>query len=294
MGMNLKNIITDFTSAEDLRIMTEIESSFQFAQVKQFDSQFKGIVGQINEAKLENAIYREEGFLAKHGFSDEDEFYEKLMDFEDEVVEFSKKFPEKLFAYVGVDCFGGTCMYDGLVAKNGEIVFHQEPDYAGHVNLLQQINRKFKKVYFEPFTRDFFTKKGEIKGMIKDFTIAGLWLALKTDYPDTKRYYVDGGAGSLILRCHGNYYYYFEARGGDIEVTGVIYQDDETIMQEIVEVPDNSFMGMEYEVEIDFLEKKKRVKKSSSNSNDLKRKEEDLSRKGDRKKLSFWRRLKGE
>ena len=204
--------------------------------------------------------------MKKNNCSAVDEVFEIISEFEGEISDFSKKFPEKTFVYVDVDCFGGTCLYEGFIVKNGKISYCQERAYDGHIKLLEKLNSSFRDWNFEPFTRDFFTKKGMINGLINNFTIAGLWLALKNDYPDTKKYYVDGGANELILRCHKNYYYYFTSSNKNIKVTGVLYNDDDEIVREVSGIPDNSFIGMEYELEIYLSEKNKIINKTSADN----------------------------
>jgi hypothetical protein len=261
MGIRLKNIITDYTSEMDSTIVNEIKKSFQFIQVKRFDDQFQGIVGQINEVTVERNCDNAE-FLEKNNCKELEDVFEIIACFEDKVIDFSEKFPKKSFAFIDVDCFGGVCSYNGFVVKNGEIL-NNENGSNGHIQLLKQLNPNFKEWYFEPFSRDFFIKKGDIKGEIKNFSIAALWLALKKDYPNGRKYYIDGGANSLILRCHNKYYYYFTTSNQNIEITGVIYNDEEKIINEIVDIPDNSFRGLVYELEINFSEKNYVVNKTS-------------------------------
>ncbi len=264
MGITLKNIITDYRSEEDLMFLEAFETSFQFVQAKQFHAQFHGIIGQINETQIEHNSYRDDAFLKNHHCQDLDEAFDIIYQFEDQVKEFSKQFPSKLFAYVEVDCFGGACAYEGFIIKNGAIEYQQKPTNDGHIRLLEKLNPNFKEWYFEPFTRDFFTKKGIIKGHIQDFSLAGLWVALKTDYPDTEKYYVDAGANELILRCHHQYQYYFVSSADrHITISGIIYNDDDEMVEEIASVPDNSFQGMTYELEIHLLDKDKVIQKTS-------------------------------
>ena len=266
MGVRLKNIITDYNSEDDILFIEEFESSFQFVQAKRFNSQFQGIIGQIDEQKIEEKSYNDDAFLKNNNCNDLDEAFEIISEFEDHINDFSKKFPEKSFAYIDVDCFGGICFYEGFIVKNGEINYRQKHTNDGHIKLLEKLNKSFKEWNFEPFTRDFFTKKGMIKGHINNFSIAGLWLAINNDYPDKKKYYVDAGLNELILRCHNNYYYYFTSSNENIKVTGVIYNDDDEMVKEIANVANNSFIGMEYELEIHLFQKDKVIHKTSANN----------------------------
>ncbi len=265
MGLRLKNIITDYKSEEDITFIREFEKSFQFVQAKRFNAQFQGIIGQIDERKIEQNCYDEE-FLQNNNCRNLDDVFEIIYEFEDKISVFSEKFPNKSFVYIDVDCFGGTCLYKGFIVKNGEISYRQESTYDGHIKLLERLNQDFKEWNFEPFSRDFFTKRGEINGKIYDFSIAGLWLALKNDYSDTTKYYIDGSANGLLLKHNNNYTYYFKPSNQNIEITGVIYNDDAEMVNEILSVPDNSFQGMDYELEITFSERTNVVKKTSNNN----------------------------
>lgn len=250
MGFKAKNIVTDFTDEKDVLILSEIQSFFPFVQAKFFDSGFKGIVGQVNEDKIHFDI-EINGLLEKYNVNSLDEAFERIYEFEDKTVAFSKMFPHKKFAYIDVLCFGGTCLYEGFVVKDGEIILKESSSYGGHIVLLQAINPIFRDFYFAPFTRDFFTKKGEISGIIRDFSMGGLWVLLQTDYGDTGKYHFNGSHSSLFLENHDKFFFSFKSDGDrQIKVSGTIYNDSPETIKEIEKVIENLSQAMNCTIQI--------------------------------------------
>jgi len=159
VGVLLKNIITDYTSDEDIIFLNEFENHFQFVQAKRFNSQFEGIIGQVDEYKIEQKSYTDRDFLKNNNCIDLDNAFDIIHKFEDKISEFSKRFPKKSFVYIEVDCSGGICFYDGFIVKNGEINYRLENSHNGHIELLKKLNKNFKNWNFEPFRRGFFIKQ---------------------------------------------------------------------------------------------------------------------------------------
>lgn len=67
----------------------------------------------------------------------------------------SRKFPGKPFGYVHVDCFGGTCMYNGEVVQDGVVLWRGEHSQETHQHVLARLGLPFGW-YFPPFVRGFF------------------------------------------------------------------------------------------------------------------------------------------
>lgn len=67
----------------------------------------------------------------------------------------SKKFLGKPFGYVHVDCFGGTCMYNGEVVQDGALLWRGEHSQETHQHVLARLGLPFGW-YFPPFVRGFF------------------------------------------------------------------------------------------------------------------------------------------
>jgi len=251
MGMNIKNIITTQNGIDDNEVLTAIIREFPYLKVKLFHSNMDGIVGQLDE-QLPQTYSDSPEQWAIFNVSNEEELLDKLFSFDDSVIAFSKLFPDRKFAYIYVDCFGGVCTYDGLVAQDGEVIFRQPYKDGGHITLLQQLQPDYKEYYFAPFTRDFFTKKGSITGRIKDFTVAGLWAVLNTDYTDQTKYLVTATAYHTgIRRLPDEYYIGFDVQEGhSIKVAGSIYNDTPGMIQEIEDIINNSLYFIDHDITV--------------------------------------------
>jgi len=69
----------------------------------------------------------------------------------------SKKFPNKKFAYIIVDCWAGVCSYNGCVVQDEEELFCVEGfNEKGHIQLLAKLVPGHSTYYFAPFVRYFF------------------------------------------------------------------------------------------------------------------------------------------
>ena len=229
-------------------LIENIKNHFDFIDVKEFNCEFNGIIGQINAHEI---IYNCEakGEYQKYGCNDLDEVLEKIYGFEDEVIEFSKSHSNIKFVYIDVDCFGGACLYSGFAVLNGEIVYKEIDHRFGHVLLLKQLFDNYESTYFEPFTRDFFIKKGEISGFINDFSSAGLYVLFKTEFTDKSKYYVDAGKNSVYLKKNNCWYLYFEEKTErEQTVTGVVYDVDS--FKEIENLIEELFLGITYQITI--------------------------------------------
>ena len=97
--------------------------------------------------------------LTDYLFTDEVQ-YEKAVelngDVEDGVPEWSRAFPDVTFAFVSVDCFGGTCLYGGYVVRGGETLVRVEAAPAGHRELLAHVGMNLHGDDFVPFGRGYF------------------------------------------------------------------------------------------------------------------------------------------
>jgi hypothetical protein len=95
-----------------------------------------------------------------------DEDYETALEqnglLESGLLEWSQGFPDIFFAYIEADCFGGTCVYSGLVCRDKTILERVESSYHAHVSLLRHVDI-ITRGPFKPFTRVFF--EGLCSGM---------------------------------------------------------------------------------------------------------------------------------
>jgi hypothetical protein len=240
MSYNTKNIITDYVGAEDEGIIAALLATFKYSQAKTFQAEFAGLVGQIDTMKLQKTVF------------DEDEVHTWSYAMEEGLEDFSKQFPHKKFVFIEADCFGGACIYSGFAVQNGEILFQQSYDHNGHIKLLQEISPTYTEFYFEPFTRDFFVKKGEIKGKIYDFSMAGLFLLMQTDYGKNPDFQVLPAYDNLLLQPQNkDYYLYFEELPQrEIKVSGILYQASETILNTIRNILKDSLVGIKHDIEV--------------------------------------------
>lgn len=202
-----------------------MKTFFPLAKVKEFHSDFHGIVAQVER----DALMRE------CAVEDVQDLEEELALIDERTIEFTKHFPKKIFVYIEVDCFGGICHYDGFSVKDGIKILTQESTDSGHISLLKSIFPKYERIYFEPFTRDFFIQKGRIEGVIQDFSLGGLFIGFNSEYADTSLYRIDAGSNFLFFERMEEYYFLFESeeKSDDIKVSGVIYNDDKEILREI-------------------------------------------------------------
>lgn len=131
------------TDGVDNDFIEKIKEFFPCFTVKKFEDGFSGVIGQLDLGRLEK-IHN----ILNKNIEDTDEI-------ENNIIDFSKLFRDKIFGYILMECFGGICYYEGFVVKNGEKIFNQEGSKDGYINILNKINNKYKKNYFEPFTREF-------------------------------------------------------------------------------------------------------------------------------------------
>ena len=87
--------------------------------------------------------------------SQDDEEAERILAIADEVGPFSLRFPETTFVYIEVDCFGGTCVYEGVVWRGGERVVTETGDGALRRLLSHLGARLDDREYFRPFERSY-------------------------------------------------------------------------------------------------------------------------------------------
>jgi hypothetical protein len=96
--------------------------------------------------------------LTASKFKSEDGFVqalEKNCRVEDELVDWSKKFPGVKFAFVEADGRGRTNLYSGFICKDGMKIKVQDPERLGHMKLLSEVGIRVEK-YFPPFESGYF------------------------------------------------------------------------------------------------------------------------------------------
>lgn len=136
------------------RIVTTATELFPpFVRVRRFAQPFAGVIAGYDYVKASETIVER---FAEHGYADEDAATEEVEGAVwNHMGELSLAFPDVPFAYVDVDCFGGTCAFGGFVVKDG-IRTHSEPSSASaHVRLFEQLGVVEPQWHFAPFTRGF-------------------------------------------------------------------------------------------------------------------------------------------
>ena len=98
-----------------------------------------------------------------YGDSDEeqDQARELAYALEDELVEWSRNYPDVLFVFLTADCFGGECLYAGYTCQNGVVLARvKDIDAKDNIALPQLLRALVAEGdgsgYFAPLTRGFF------------------------------------------------------------------------------------------------------------------------------------------
>lgn len=129
----------------------------------------------------------------RYRFGDSEEAHETLLGaFEEKMPDLSRLFPGVAFAYVWLECFGGVCLFEGFVARDGVVVFRQSSSHDGHCAILAAAGAPIAGWAFEPFTRGWFEGaeppevmrrgiRGRIQGTISGNGIEVVGMALLAD-----------------------------------------------------------------------------------------------------------------
>ncbi len=172
--------------------------------------------------------------------------------FEEELIPFSEKYPEKEIAYVEVDCFGGKCSSEGFIIKNGIKIFEQEYHHSAHKILLQKLDFDFDSWFFYPFRRYFFVDKGGINGDILDFSFLVLCFTLTRDFEDDKNCIVRMAENEALLIKENSFELYFMKVNDDwTKVLGRIFNDSKETIHDIKNLLEDTFLGVEYNFNVD-------------------------------------------
>lgn len=82
---------------------------------------------------------------------------------EQELVEWSRQYPATCFVFLRTECFGGTCLHEGYVCRDGDIRERAEDADEDDDDALPRLIRALgielgTPPHFEPFTRHFFDR----------------------------------------------------------------------------------------------------------------------------------------
>lgn len=144
--------------------------------------QFKGFFAKAEESLIQEAEIKWSGCRGRvvttpfvgigiaspdWNCQDSDQAYEQAIEIsyaiEDQLPEWSKNYPDIVFVFVNVDCFGGICIYQGYVCQNGRVIAQDKGDACGELRkrALKQLIAHLGvelgyQQYFAPFEREFF------------------------------------------------------------------------------------------------------------------------------------------
>jgi hypothetical protein len=242
MSYNTFSIITAVDGTGDYtKLHTDISNLFPQAKIRQVIHPFKGIVGQIDLKEI-----------------DREEIDDIL---ENSPAAISKLNPEKKIAFIEVDCFGGQCTSEGKVMLDGEVVLDEEIDHIAHVKLLKLISDNYQTWHFEPFTREYFEKKGGIWGQINDGPLKFFGLGLAVAYKDNPLFRVDMTMNELLLQKFGKFtLYLMEPLENTIKVLGSVYDDSAETLDEITAIINEHILYTKAYVFIELIDKDELVK----------------------------------
>lgn len=174
-------------------ILDAAMGSFRFMARRRLETPFKGLIVAYDS----QAVWEDyEAHPEKYPFANEDEAYEGLNSEQVylDLLEFSRRFPQQLFGFIDVDCFGGVCGYDGHVVRAGEALFTTATAASdGHQQVLRQLGLVTPEWYFEPFTRGYFAPgyqppeskprgiTGSLRGQVRGTGVGALFPHLLTE-----------------------------------------------------------------------------------------------------------------
>ena len=124
-----------------------------FVRSRRFSQPFDGVITGYDPVAAHEQIVEK---FAEHGYADEEAAYEDVAEvIENRIGDLSHEFPAIPFAFVDVDCFGGTCMFRGYVVKDVTVTHREESSSSAHVRLFQALGVADPQWHFPPFTRGF-------------------------------------------------------------------------------------------------------------------------------------------
>ncbi|MDP9081931.1 MAG: hypothetical protein M3O71_31335 [Bacteroidota bacterium] len=242
MSYNTFSIITLVGDGKDYsKLHTDIERLFPQAKIRKIVHPFNGIVGQVDLRNIDKV-----------------DFEEALQPISAEI---SKLNPDKKIAFVEVDCFGGQCTSEGKVMLDGEVILDEEIDHIAHVKLLKLISDNYQTWHFEPFTREYFDKKGGIWGQINDGPLKFFGLGLAVAYKDNPLFRVDMTMNELLIQKFGKFtLYLMEPLENTIKVLGSVYDDSAETLDEITAIINEHILYTKAYVFIELIDKGEIVK----------------------------------
>ena len=184
---------------------------------------------------------------------------EKLtMQFEEHAKRVSMLYPLKRMALIEVECFGGKCASTGKLLESGKIIHEEPSDHLAHLKLLKQINEEVKTWHFEPFTREYFSKKGGIWGQVNGENFMFICIDLFTNYKNDRAFHCEMTENELILEKKDKFYLYLmEPFNECIKILGAVYDDSDEVLKELQEIIQTHILYMNSYVFIELIEQER-------------------------------------
>jgi hypothetical protein len=154
MGFHLKCALAKVAGDEAAQVVAAMRALFPpFVMVRHFTTPFEGVIAAYDDVK-QHEIFQAD--FAAHGFVDEDAAEEESAGaIDNRLPQLSHELGALPLAYVWVDCFGGTCMFQGHVMRDGMIVHSESRSSSAHVRLFMHLGVEEPQWHFPPFTRGF-------------------------------------------------------------------------------------------------------------------------------------------
>ena len=241
MSYNTLSLITSLDDNEFESLKTSFVKVMTDFQIRKFYHPFEGIIAQYD--------------LKKSDIDDKKNSIEQI------IKEISIQHPQKKFALIEVDCYGGKCDSEGKIYMGGEIIAEEDYDHTAHFKLLKIINDNYQTWHFEPFTREFFTKKGGIWGQINDEKLIYFGLGIATAFQHNPLYRVEMTPNELILEKKGDYYIYLmEPLSNRIKILGSIINDSNETLDDLKNVLKEHILYAKSYVFLDLIDKGEFIK----------------------------------
>ncbi|MNK32747.1 hypothetical protein D3C87_512150 [compost metagenome] len=242
MSYNTLSLITSLDNDDEFeKLKINFIEMLEDFQIRKFNHPFKGVVAQYN--------------LKNSDKSDKKESTEQI------VKNISRLYQQKKIALIEVDCFGGKCDSEGKIYANGDLIAEEDYDHTSHFKLLKIINDNYQTWHFEPFTREFFTKKGGIWGQINDEELIYFGLGIATAFQNNPLYRVQMTHNELILEKKGEYYIYLmQPLSNRIKILGSIDNDSNETLEDLKNVLKEHILYAKSYVFLDLIDKDEFIK----------------------------------
>ena len=157
MGFRLACAIARVADDEDAaRVIEGVRAALPHVSGRAFDAPFRGVIVGAYVDALADA-YDDDPSRFPWLPGDPEEAEEVLRyGLGERLAELSRGLPDKTFAYIDVDCFGGVCYYSGEIVADGEVTWElDELAHDGHQQLLARLGVAGLTWHFPPFERGF-------------------------------------------------------------------------------------------------------------------------------------------